>query len=139
MEASPYWKSALATSWLRLACCCWDPRCSTCGVSADSGCNKTLQSPKEGRRRPTTDAKCQASVALLRFTLVHGFRVELDRCVGARHPPDCKIQSRVLAGSGHQFRRVMMNTLDSATRSRVFSALREQQIELPSWAFGNSG
>jgi L-rhamnose isomerase / sugar isomerase len=33
----------------------------------------------------------------------------------------------------------MMNTLDSATRSRVFSALREQQIELPSWAFGNSG
>jgi L-rhamnose isomerase / sugar isomerase len=33
----------------------------------------------------------------------------------------------------------MMNTLDPATRTRVFSALREQQIELPSWAFGDSG
>jgi L-rhamnose isomerase / sugar isomerase len=33
----------------------------------------------------------------------------------------------------------MMNTLDPASRSRVFSALREQEIETPSWAFGNSG
>jgi L-rhamnose isomerase / sugar isomerase len=32
-----------------------------------------------------------------------------------------------------------MNTLDPASRSRVFSALREQEIETPSWAFGNSG
>jgi L-rhamnose isomerase/sugar isomerase len=32
-----------------------------------------------------------------------------------------------------------MNTLDSTRRDRVFAALREQAIETPSWAFGNSG
>jgi L-rhamnose isomerase / sugar isomerase len=32
-----------------------------------------------------------------------------------------------------------MNELDPANRTKLFSALREQRIEVPSWAFGNSG
>ena len=32
-----------------------------------------------------------------------------------------------------------MSTLDPARREQILSALRAQQIELPSWAFGNSG